>query len=346
MRLKIETESILEQIAIMFNLVPKPLIDTQVAFNSARSIIAAADLGLFEALEKSSKTFEELALNISSHPAATKSLLDCLVGVGYINWKNGKYSLRPKYYKWLLKEYPTNIIGKLKFQISEWNWMGHLEEYVQSGRSIDIHSTMSKDEWSLYQEGMRSLAINTSKELAEKMQLPANATKMLDIGGAHGLYSLELCKKNPLLMSIVLELPGAIEKGSEIAAQHNLYNRLNYKVGNVLTEDLGEKEYDVIMINNLVHHFTVEENYSLAKKIARALKPGGIFCIGELIRLQKPGEGGVAAATAGLYFALTSSSGTWSLEEIKSWQKNAGLKPYKTFGLMTLPGWKMSIAYK
>jgi 2-polyprenyl-3-methyl-5-hydroxy-6-metoxy-1,4-benzoquinol methylase len=169
---------------------------------------------------------------------------------------------------------------------------------------------------------------------------------MLDIGGSHGLYSIELCKKYPSLRSTILELPGAIDRASQIAAKHGLTDRITYKSGNALTDELGEQVYDLVMINNVVHHFTVEQNIALAKKIYSALKSGGLYGIGEFIRQNKPGEGGAVAATSGLYFALISSSGPWSKEEMHSWQQQAGLKPQKPISLITLPGWKMLLASK
>ncbi|MBK7694468.1 MAG: hypothetical protein IPI30_09125 [Saprospiraceae bacterium] len=30
---------------------------------------------------------------------------------------------------------------------------------------------------------------------------------MLDLGGSHGLYSIELCKRNPNLKSVIVDLP-------------------------------------------------------------------------------------------------------------------------------------------
>ncbi len=346
MKFKIVPENLVERIALMFNLAPIPLVDTQVAFNSARTIMAAADLGIFETIGKSSKTAEQIARESNTNPVATRHLLDSLVGQSYLQWKEGNYSLRPRYYKWLLKEYPSNLVGKLRFQISEWNWMSRLEEYVKTGKPMDFHAVMSKDEWSNYQDGMRDLSMSAAKELAGKLKLPSDATQMLDIGGSHGLFSTELCRKNPLLSSTILELPGAIDRASAIASRQNLTDRVKYKAGNVLTEDLGEQNYDLVLINNIVHHFTVEENKALAKKIARSLKPGGIYAIGEFIRLEKPGAGDVVAATLDLYFAFTSSSGTWSSEEIKSWQKEAGLQPARSITLMTLPGWKMIVAHQ
>ena len=346
MKLKIQPEGLLERMALLLNLAPTPLVDTQVAFNAARAIMAGADVGLFDAIGKNSKTAEQIVESIHTDLAATKNLLNCLVGIGYLRWNNENYSLKPKYYKWLLKEYSSNLTGKLRFQLIEWNWMANLEEYVRTGKPMNFHSTMNADEWARYQDGMRDLSVNTAKELAGKLKLPANAGKMLDIGGSHGLYSIELCKKYSSLSGTILELPGAIDRASAIAAQHNLSDRVKYKPGNALTDDIGEQQYDLIMINNVVHHFTMEQNFALAKKVARALKPGGIYAIGEFIRLQKPGEGGVVGATAGLYFSLTSSSGTWSENEMRSWQTEAGLKPGKTIGLMTLPGWKMLTASK
>lgn len=346
MKIKIKAENPLEWIAIKLNLAPQPLIDTQVAFNAARAIMAAAELGIYEAIGKNSKTSDEVAKTCKTHPQSTKQLLDCLVGIGYLQWSNEKYSLKPKLQKWLLKESESNLIGKLRFQLYEWNWMAKLEDYVRTGTPMELHDSISEKEWESYQEGMRDLSINAAKELAGKIPIPKGATKMLDIGGSHGLFSIELCKKNPLLNSTILELPGAVESASAIAKRYDNTGRVKYIAGSALTDDLGTEQYELVMINNVVHHFTVEQNKALALKIARALKPGGIYAIGEFIRVEKPGEGGVIASTAGLYFSLTSASGTWSVSEMESWQKAAGLKIEKPVSVMAIPGWKMIVGRK
>ena len=346
MKIKNQPENLLEWIALRANLAPTPLIDTQVAFNAARAIMAAAELGIYEAIGRHSKTADEIALACNTHAEATKHLLNCLVGIGYLQWNNEKYSLKPKYYKWLLKESESNLIGKLRFQLIEWEWMGKLEEYVRTGKTLDLHGSASPKEWKLYQEGMRDLSINAARELAPKIPLPKGATNMLDIGGSHGLFSIELCKRHSALLSTIMELPGAIEAASAIAKRYDTTNRVAYVAGNALTDDLGTEKYDLIMINNVVHHFTNEQNFALAKKIASALKPGGVYAIGEFIRQSKPGEGGLVASTTGLYFSLTSSSGTWSVPEIEAWQKNAGLKIEKPVTPMSIPGWKIFIARK
>jgi 2-polyprenyl-3-methyl-5-hydroxy-6-metoxy-1,4-benzoquinol methylase len=346
MKIKNQPENLLEWIALKGNLAPVPLIDTQVAFNFARIIMAAAELNIYEAIGKNSRTADEVAATCKTHPGATKNLLDALVGIGYLQWSNGAYSLKSKYHKWLLKESESNLIGKLRFQLLEWEWMAKLEEYVRTGETLEMHGRLSAREWQLYQDGMRDLSVNAAKEVATKFPLSNNATAMLDIGGSHGLFSIELCKKHPALSSTIMELPGAMEAASAIGKKYDTTNRVNYVAGNALTDDLGKEKYDLIMINNVVHHFTNEQNFELAKKVTAALKPNGIYAIGEFIRQSKPGEGGVIASTTGLYFAMTSSSGTWSKEEMEAWQKTAGLKIEKSVGPMSMPGWKILIARK
>lgn len=336
----------MEWLAAQLNLIPTPLMDTQFAIIQARAIMAAAELNIFEAIDKDSKTYQQIADLCKTHPEATKKLLDCLTGMGYLTWRQDKYALKPKLYKWLLTEYPSNLIGKLRFLISEWNWMAKLEDYVRTGKPMDMHAVITASEWGNYQDSMRDLSVNTAKELARKIKLPKNANTVLDIGGSHGLYATELCKKYPSLSCTILELSGAVDRASAIAAEQGFTDRVKYQAGNALTDDLGEQQYDLVMINNVVHHFTVEENLKLAQKVARALKPGGIYAVGEFIRGNKPGEGGAVASGIGLYFSLTSESGTWSIEEINAWQQNAGLKTHKPISLRTLPGWKVLTATK
>jgi SAM-dependent methyltransferase len=309
--------------------------------------MAAAELGVYEALGKGSRTSEEVAGACGTQPEATRQLLDCLVGVGYLRWTRGRYSLKPRYRKWLLKESESNLVGKLRFQIFEWDWMARLEDYVRTGKHLELHGGATSEEaWARYMEGMRDLSVNAARELAAKIPVPRGATALLDIGGSHGLFSIELCKRHPGLEGAILELPGAFESAQAIARRYDGAGLVRHVAGDALADDLGEGRYDVVMINNLVHHFTADQNRALAAKAARALRPGGIYAIGEFIRAQTPGEGGLVASTAGLYFSLTSASGTWSEAEIRGWQAGAGLEAGKAVQPLSMPGWKMLIAKK
>ncbi len=338
MRLAAVPENLMERVALLANLAPRPLLDTQIAFTGGRAIMAAAALGVFEALA-SDKTAAEVASACHTDPKATRQLLDCLVGLGYARFREGRYVIADTQRKWLLRESKSSMVDKLAFQMMEWDLVGKLEDFVRTGTPLDFHAAMTKEQWRIYQDAMRDIGANPALELAKRLPVPPGATRMLDIGGSHGLYSIELCRRHPALSSTILELEGAVDRASEIARREGLGERVSYHVGNALTDDLGEAVYDVIIINNLVHHFTPEQNGALAKRIARALKAGGIYAIGDFLRAASPGAGGGVPAVMDLYFALTSSSGTWSRDEIVGWQIAAGLTPLKPISFQSLPGW-------
>jgi SAM-dependent methyltransferase len=346
MKLQLRAENLMEWIALRFNLAPRPLIETQVAFSAAMAIMTAADLGIFEALSTGARTTQEVADSCGTHPRGTQELLNCLVGVGYLRWSHGKYCLKRAYRKWLLPDSEVNLLAKLRLQLLEWNWLGKLGDYVRTGKPLDLHRSFSATEWELYQEGMRDLSFGAAREMATKIPVPPGATRMLDIGGSHGLYSIELCKRHPALASTIMELPGAIQSSRAIANRYDTTGRVTHQPGNVLTDDLAANAYDLVLVNNLVHHFTEEQNRAVAAKVARALKPSGIYAIGDMIRADTPGEGGVIASTLSLYFSLTSAGGNWSTKEMQSWQSAAGLTPKATLSFVSLPGWMMVVARK
>ena len=111
-----------------------------------------------------------------------------------------------------------------------------------------------------------------------------------------------------------------------------------HRTGDALTSDLGNGAYDLVLIWSLVHHFDDATNRELVARAARALRPGGVLAIGEAIRPSTPAKGNQLAAFFDMYFSLTSASGTWTFEELASWQRDAGLVPRRPIRMLMAPG--------
>ena len=123
-------------------------------------------------------------------------------------------------------------------------------------------------------------------------------------------------------------------------------NRVIHRAGDALRDDFGTNAWDLVYVSQLLHHFDETTNREFAQRVARALKPGGVFVILEMIRPSSPQDSGQVGALLDLYFALTSMSGTWSIEEMSAWQRNSGLIPRKTIRLRTVPGAAEVVAAK
>jgi SAM-dependent methyltransferase len=346
MRLGVIPENLIERIVLALGILPTPIMDTQMAYTLARTIMVGTKLGVFEALAAGALTADEVATRCKTHPWATKKLLNALTGSDYLRADGERYALAPVARKWLLKESPQSLHDKMLFQFLEWNLMGHYEDFVRSGKPLDVHETISDDEWGVYQRGMRSLAGMFVSEVTRRTPVPKGARDMLDIGGSHGYFSVAFCRRYPDLRAVVLDLPEAVKQAAPLLAKEGMGDRVVHRAGNALTDDLGTEAWDLVFIAQTVHHFDEATNRKLAQRVARSLRPGGIFVIQETIRPHSPKEAGQLGALMDLYFAVTSEAGTWSFEEMANWQREAGLVPQKPIRFRSPPGTGQQVAVK
>ena len=327
MRLGMTPANAAERDALDSGAVPVPFFETHMAFGLARAVMAATTLGIFESLTGGAATADVIADRCRTDPTATHKLLTALAGCGYLESGEGRYALSPMARTWLVLESPRSLVHTLMFAYYEWDLMSHVEDYMRTGRPVDVHERMTGHQWELYQRSMRGLAAQSAHAAAQAIPVPEGAATMMDIGGSHGYYSVALCRRHPGLRSTVLDLPEAISSAAPLLAAENMGDRVVHREGDALTHDLGVGAYDVVLVSNLAHHFSAPQNKELFTRIARALRPNGVFAVLEPFRSDTAAGVGQLAALSELYFGLTSRSGTWAVHEIAQWQRDAGLLP-------------------
>jgi SAM-dependent methyltransferase len=346
MRLGPVPDNPIEWFVARLNVAPQPLFDTQIAYTLARVVMVGTKVGVFEALADGPASSGEVARRCKTNEAGTEKLLFALAGAGYVSADGDRYELTSMSRKWLLRASPHSVADKLLLQFLEWDWMERSEEYVRTGKPLDLHSMTDEGDWDLYQRGMRSMANAFAGEALKRMPLPKEPRDMLDIGGSHGYYSVGLCRRNEGLRSVILDLPAAVEKAAPLLAAEGMGDRVVHRAGNVLTDDLGADAYDIVLIAQVVHHFTADQNRELAERVARALRSGGVYAVLDAFRPRTASDAGQPGALLEFYFALTSQSGTWAVEEIADWQRSAGLSPRRPVKFRTAPGVGIQAAFK
>jgi SAM-dependent methyltransferase len=339
-------ENAVERVLARTNVGPWPLLHTQFAFTLARLIMAGTRLGVFEALEEQPLPTATIAERCGTEMRATEKLLFALAAAGYAEARDGGYALSRRSRKWLRRDSPHSLADKMLLQFEEWKWIERSEEYVRTGQPAELHQMLPADQWPIYQAGMRALASTLAPELARRMPVPKGARDLLDIGGSHGYYSVALCRRHHDLHAVVLDLPEAVAAAAPLLAAEGMGARVVHRAGDALTDELGSQSYDVVLVSQLAHHFSDEQNRALARRVAQALRPGGIYVIADAFRPATPRDAGQLGALLEFYFALTSQSGTWTPEEMAGWQRDAGLRPRRPLRLRTAPGAGAQIAAK
>lgn len=338
MRVGLIPENPIEWILDKCGFVPRAMLETFHAAVQSRSVMVAAKLGVFDVLAAGPQSTQQIAAFTSTEASALEKLLNVLVACKYLKLRHGKWDLRSHVRRWVLRSGRHSIADNLLHAFLQWKSLENLECYVRTGEPMDIHARLSGDDLTVYHRAMKSIASLASREVVGQVRLPPNPRRMLDIGGSHGVYSAAFCRKYPTMEAVILDLPDAIEEAAPLLAEEKMGARVVHQAGNAITDFLGEREWDFVFVSQVLHHFTAEMNQSLCQRIEKSLKPGGRFVISEIERSSSPKSGGQFGTIFDLYFAATSCSGTWSKEQMQSWQADAGMKTSPPTRLWTVPG--------
>jgi 2-polyprenyl-3-methyl-5-hydroxy-6-metoxy-1,4-benzoquinol methylase len=345
-RLGLIPESPVERVVARLDAAPRPLLETQIAFTLARLVMAGVRLGVFDAVGEDTRTSHEVAERCGTDPRATGKLMFGLAAAGYLEEREGGYRTTPTTRKWILADSSSSLADKLLFQFHEWEWMERTEDFVRTGAPLELHRAIGGAEWGDYQRAMRAVAGGAAREAARRLPVPRGARDMLDIGGSHGHLSATVCRRHEDMRAVVLDLPEAVEHAAPLLAEEGMGERVVHRAGDALSDDLGSDAYDLVVTAQLVHHFTDEQNRDLARRVARALRPGGVYAIIDMFSSRSAKDAGQVPALLEFYFALTSESGTWSPDEMAEWQRGAGLEPRRPIRFRTLPGSGIQAAFK
>jgi len=206
--------------------------------------------------------------------------------------------------------------------------------------AVGIPAPPATTAWVRYQRGLRAIAGVSAAEVARRTPVPRGARRMLDIGGAHGRFAAAILRRHPALRAEVLELAPAVAASADLLAAEDLGERLRHRVGDALVDHLGEGDVDIVFASQFNHHLDPEANARLAVRVAGALRPGGVYVIQDVARPADARDARRArlGALLDLYFGATSDAGTYTVDHMRAWQAEAGLRPLPTRWLRTLPG--------
>ena len=265
-------------------------------------------------------------------------MLDVLTVAGLLEaGSDGRYSMPSRVAKWLSPESDSYLGDFLADTYNYWEWWTGLEDLVRDGRSIELHDRPTDDPyWRSYITGQYQLARLSSLPVAKAVGLADGARSLLDVAGAHGEYSMALCRLHQGLSATVVDLPGSAAIGREIVAASGMSDRVGHVEGDMFATDLGGP-YDGALAFNIVHHLSPEAIRSLFARIAGVLKPGAPLCVLDLYDRpagQRPDSG----SFLGLFFHLTSGADTYSVPEMSQWLATSGFGGTKVKRLPQLPG--------
>ncbi|MFZ2196757.1 MAG: methyltransferase, partial [Thermodesulfovibrionales bacterium] len=246
---------------------------------------------------------------------ATEILLDALAGIGLLS-KNraGKYRNATVSNNYLVRGarlYQGDIIKHASIM---WQNFSALDEVLSTGRparrGFDHESFIM---------GMHNLTLLRTESLIKAVGLKGVKT-MLDVGGGPGTNAIAFAKKG--VKSTIFDLPETIKIAKKVVRQERVKG-IGFIAGDFHVDDIGAG-YDLILVSQIVHAFSEDENAALLKKCWAALNPGGRVAVQEF-----PINDARTAPPHSALFSVNMLVGTengrcYSPKEIKHWLAKAG----------------------
>jgi cyclopropane fatty-acyl-phospholipid synthase-like methyltransferase len=168
----------------------------------------------------------------------------------------------------------------------------------------------------------------------------------LDLGGSHGIHSIECCRKVPGLTAEVFDLEPTRSSAERTIRKNKMSKKVKFRSGDFLKDSLGNG-YDVVLAFNVIHGLTESKNQKLAKRVFDSMNPGGIYVILDQIK-EARGKSQLSQfipATMGVMLFNQTGGRTYSFEEVEGWVKKVGFKKIE-FKKLRSPGNGLIVGYK
>jgi 2-polyprenyl-3-methyl-5-hydroxy-6-metoxy-1,4-benzoquinol methylase len=181
---------------------------------------------------------------------------------------------------------------------------------------------------------MVPMAMANALAIADVVDVGSSGARVLDIAAGHGMYGIVLAQRNPQLRVTAVDWAPVLGVATEHARNAGVDSRYETRPGDAFTTPFGDG-YDLVLITNFLHHFSVAQNTAFLQKVAAALKPSGQVAIVEFV----PNPDRVTPPMAAR-FSLTMLAGTpegdaYTLAELTSMLEAAGFGGIRTHGLPT-----------
>lgn len=340
MRVGMIAENPAESLAMASGIVPTPLPLAFFGMGLCRTLIAGVSLGVFDALRDRELTADEVAGATGCHPVGTAMLLSALNGFGYVRRRDGRFRNSAVTKKWLLEG--GSIRDSILFLTDMWDQLGNLEVAVRTGALPRLHETEQPPGfWERYMRSLAAFARLAVPEINRKLKFANPPTRLIDVGGGHGIYSVGLCRKYPGLRAEILDLPQAAVHGRKIVAEEGFADRVTYREGDMRSADwiraADARGYDAVLLFNVVHNATPEEARQMLNQAYDALVPGGTVAILEGAHERGRGDLSQSGGFNELFFFLVSGAQVYPEETIQSWLREAGFERLELSRLLFAP---------
>ncbi len=303
-------------------------------FQMSRVILSAVELDIFSAVGEGANS-AEVAKKLETDPLATEKFLNALVSLNLLEKKNGSFYNTPISARYFMECARDDSRASLMHTVHLWDRWSTLTECIRKGTSVTYKDMVDRgDEWTVpFIAAMHKSATARAPQVIRTVGFD-KVSKMLDVGGGSGAYSIAAAGANESLHAEVFDLPTVIPIAQKHIDEAGLSDRVTTRAGDMRKDDFGTG-FDLVFISAICHMNSPQENIELLRKSYEALSENGRVVIQDFILSDDKTSPPTAALFALNMLVGTRAGSSYSEAEYTDWLKKTGFVDIK---LIRLPG--------
>ncbi len=324
---------------------PAELLELAIGYQKSQVLFTLVELEIPKILEKENLAVEDLAEKLQIHPLAMERFLNACVAVDLLKKKHGTYRNSSLVKKFLVKGNEFFLGGQInRYKNRSYPLWAELPEKLKTWKYGESNSKTpeTEDQGAESMAEQHSLAHLHGRALGKKFEF-SKYKNLLDLGGGTGAMSIGLCETFPKLKATVFDLPENVKKADEFISKSNLQSRIK-TIGGDIVKDKLPKDFDVVLLANLLSVFDAETNKKLFARIYKILPKNGVCMISGWILDKNRLKPEISILFCLEDICWNSSDVERSFDVYESWLKEAGFNKieFKTY----LEPTRMICAYK
>ncbi len=258
----------------MSTLKPDKIVEVMSGYMLSWYIFAARRLRFFERLGERPFSAKELAENVGIGERKAGIILSNLESAGLVTRDNGAYRNSPEADHYLTGKVPDDDMRPcLRFyeEMSCPAWT-RFPEAVKTDGPIFGNLEFTPEQQKIFTEGVESVTTPTARALAESYDFSQHRS-VLDLGGGRGSYGIWILERHPGVFYTLFEWPQVAKLARERFVGHKLAGKVEIHEGDFFRDPLPGN-HDCVLVANVIHLYTPEENLELLRCIRKGVPDG------------------------------------------------------------------------
>lgn len=301
---------------------PGKIVELASAYYGSAVLFAAIECDVFAKVERG---------EVDSPKRGMRLLLDACVAVGLLEKRDGKYFNTPASKASLIPGGPADLTRAIRYNRDVYPAWGRLADLAKTDRPVErpeLHLGEDPARTKAFAASMFGRAMGIGRGIVP--MLGRLEGRVLDLAGGPGAYAILMCRANPGLECVTVDLPAIAAEAREYVGKAGLQNRIECRDGDYHSDEYESEAYDAVTIFGALHQESPEAIVDILKRANHALKPGGRLFVLDMMTDESRTAPKFSALFA-VNMALTTENGwVFSDAELREWMRESGFAPGET----------------